>query len=420
MANALEQQRLDLAREESTRRKLDNFARTIGQSDGSDKETLRAWLRGIDHAHDRTGGNNALTLDMVGYLVKGALIDVVTGTIAAVPAGQNATWAGVRTAIVQHCLGEEEAELLREKVLDMKQLPFESVREYTNRFTSAVARAYDANHIGQSMLIATLKRTVIKGLRSKQLRSIILLQPRATFHDVCTAANTGAVALGLNDEDMELEQAAMALPPPPPVDDTPKWSDVTAAMVAMQKSLQKEVQSMSSSIKALKLQTAGPVVAATQERLPERETSQRMQSPGYGMPPQPWYPWGAYPPPHASYGQDARTVWGNGGPPVYQAPAGQAVHQQPQQVFHVYGAASGRGRGGGADRGGRGGGRGRSNSIPYGTSKCYRCGEIGHFQRECPMKEPNYPAADTVQAAVDVVTQAAMGSSSFYSAGHLN
>ena len=112
MANAnLDQQRLALAQEESTRRKLDNFGRTIGHSDGMDKESLRAWLRGIDHAHARTGARDALTLDMVGYLVKGALIDVVTGTIAAVPAAQQATWAGVRALESRaHCTPRNDHE----------------------------------------------------------------------------------------------------------------------------------------------------------------------------------------------------------------------------------------------------------------------------------------------------------------------
>ena len=131
----MDQQRLNLALNDSTRRKLDNHGRTIGSTDGHDKTILRQWIQGINNAQNRTQALDPLMLEMIGYLVKGELCSFVNDTIAALPAAQH-TWQDIRTAIETHFLGGEEQEYLRDQVATMKQQAFESVTPGSAKYES--------------------------------------------------------------------------------------------------------------------------------------------------------------------------------------------------------------------------------------------------------------------------------------------
>ena len=390
----VEAQRLNLQQNESTRRRLDQHARTVGTADGDNKDILRQWIRGVDNAGNRTGALQPLMMEMVGYLVKGDLLDFMNASIAAA-AGGVMTWPELRAAIEIHYLGEEEAEILRDRVYRLTQQPFESVRGYCTRFSAAVTKAYTAVHMGQDMLLLQLKRTFIEGLRNPQLQYHVRAALPADIAAAITAANAGVQALGIREGDQAVEQAVVHLadvpmiqvaPPvaPVPVDD-PRFREFSDAVKAV-KAIHKDIQSMSSSMKATKLGPKAAIVSAvttTNEATLEEGT--------------------------ATHPTHCCCVGGNRG------------GAQVPNVYYNYisggGARGGQGQGQRTDErntapasatGGRTEHRQEAARVPYGTSRCFKCGEVGHFERECPARKMAPQSSPALQSAIDMVVQAAI------------
>ena len=64
---------LNLAASQEVRKKLERYGRNIGTTDGTNREQLRAWLEGVEHALEWTGASDKEGLEMVGYLMAGSL-----------------------------------------------------------------------------------------------------------------------------------------------------------------------------------------------------------------------------------------------------------------------------------------------------------------------------------------------------------
>ena len=241
MANAaIDQQQLNLAVNGSIRQRLQQHAKRVGTTDGSNKELLREWIRGIDHASTYTAAGQHLVLEMVGYLTTGSLASFVQHTVTTLDAAQR-TWPVVRDRIRTNYLGEEESEILREKVDALKQSPFEDVRDYARRFRESINSAYDDNQLAPGLILTSLIKNFVNGLVDKQLRSHVFLQRPDTIDNAITHATQGARALGLADITTPpplLEVAAL----PAPVEDPTHKAIVELNHIV--KSLQKEVKAL--------------------------------------------------------------------------------------------------------------------------------------------------------------------------------
>ena len=185
---------LQMHKDNALRRKLDNYAKNIGSVDGSNKDELRLWIRAVDHAAARCGAPEDMVLDMVSYLVKAALADVVDDAVTDLSPGVTPAWKDVKEVIKKHFVGPEEEDYMRDKVQRATQQPFELVRDYTTRFTAGVASAYTVDQLKESMLKDSLKRKLIDGLRDKQLRVLVKLAPGDALTDVAQEANRVAPA----------------------------------------------------------------------------------------------------------------------------------------------------------------------------------------------------------------------------------
>ena len=94
---------LNLAAAREVRAKLEKYGRNIGTTDGTNREQLRAWLEGVDHAIQWTGASDREGLEMVGYLMKGSLAIHVRNFLQ--QQGQGVTWDSVKTEVRRAFLG---------------------------------------------------------------------------------------------------------------------------------------------------------------------------------------------------------------------------------------------------------------------------------------------------------------------------
>ena len=148
------QQRLNLEAMREVRRRLEQHAKVIGHADGTDREALRKWIQGVNHAILLTNANDQMVMEIVGYLTAGSLARVITQFMQDHP--NNVTWNGVRDAITTTFLDEDEREYLRNKVRSIKQAPYQDSREYGERYRDALRKAYTQVELATPLIIEGL------------------------------------------------------------------------------------------------------------------------------------------------------------------------------------------------------------------------------------------------------------------------
>ena len=197
-------ERLNLAASQEVRKKLERYGRNIGTTDGTNREQLRAWLEGVEHALEWTGASDKEGLEMVGYLMAGSLAIFVrnhikesTGTV---------TWEEVRKAIKKAFLEEDEDEFLRDVVEKSFQRPFEDTREYGRRYREAVRKAYSTADVEVALVKERLIKTFVKGLLDSGVRMQVHLRKPSTLEEAITAANNTSRALSLAEVPQRQEE----------------------------------------------------------------------------------------------------------------------------------------------------------------------------------------------------------------------
>lgn len=202
---------------EELRKRLKQHARQINLCDGTVREQLREWVDSVTEALRWTGAGDELTVEMVGYLSKGALrtsiADYVEGENTG---GRRATWNGVRAHITAVFLDEDEAEYKRRGVDNIRQLPYQDSREYAIKFQTAVHRAYSPQELAVEIVNQRLVQTFINGLRDEDTRMQVHIERPATLQQAITRANTvtRAQAMGRGTPRQEEPMDIGAVPPP--------------------------------------------------------------------------------------------------------------------------------------------------------------------------------------------------------------
>ena len=281
MANHdLQQARLNLEATREIRRRLEQHAKKIGIADGSNRESLREWIRGVDTASVWTGATDSLVLEMVGYLASGSLATQILEYLQASAPGDPATWDGAKAAIIRAFLNEDEREYLRSKAEKVTQYPYEDSREYGRRYREAVNRAYEPTDLQLPLIAERLTRQFVQGLRDKAVRTQVFLQRVATIDAAIEAANTAARAVGLAETDTRVEEPMEigALPLPAKPESLAEWSEFRQLL----KTIQGEMKSIRKA-----LATPPPEHPPRADRPPPRQQRGRLPPPRRDSRPRP-------------------------------------------------------------------------------------------------------------------------------------
>ena len=103
------------------RKRLKQHARYIRSIDGTDRQQVREWLDSVTSAKAWTQADDALTLEMVGYLSKGDVAVTIRNLVEeAQAAGQNATWDAVKDRLTELYLDDDERGYRRELVDNLR------------------------------------------------------------------------------------------------------------------------------------------------------------------------------------------------------------------------------------------------------------------------------------------------------------
>lgn len=214
----VQQERIRQQEKEQLRKRLEQHARHINSCDGTVREQLRDWIESVTAAKLWTKAGDELTIEMVGYLSKGALRTSVANRVNTVNTnGHAATWDDVCAHITATFLDEDEAEYKRQGVDNIRQLPYQDSREYAINFQTAVQQAYSPQELAVDLVAQRLVKTFISGLLDEDTRMQIHIDRPLTLQQAVTRANaiTRARAMGKaesrREEPMEIGSLSQSI-----------------------------------------------------------------------------------------------------------------------------------------------------------------------------------------------------------------
>ena len=191
---------------ENAFRQLREYTRHIDPVSGSDRDSLRNFIRRIDHCKAWSGVSDEMIMTTIGALV----LDPLAKTLRDYRQEQqnvnaNPTWAGIKTIIRQNFLSEREDELLREQARQIKQEPYEDSRTYSIRYKTAVQRAYSADDRDVSIINQDIIKRYVLGFRDPEVRMHIFLKDPQNLDEAIETANSAARAVLMSSEQRDIQ-----------------------------------------------------------------------------------------------------------------------------------------------------------------------------------------------------------------------
>ena len=221
----------EIAARKEARARLEKYGRTIGSVDGTNRDELRSWIDKIEHAKEWTGTTDRDVLEMVGYLITGALAHHVRRFVKT---NQGVTWIQVRDSITENFLDLHEGRMLRQQIEKIKQRAYEDPREFGLRFSDAVGQAYTTEQQAVDVVQERLVAQFINGLRNVAVRRQVYLGSPKTLSAAIEVASTIAGAFELADMERKeepMEVGAMGFVTTKPVQ--PQLSEVAESITAL-------------------------------------------------------------------------------------------------------------------------------------------------------------------------------------------
>ena len=117
-------------------------------------------------------------------------------------AGQNATWDAVMDRLTELYLDDDEREYRGEQVDNLRQTPYQDTREYGQRFSTVVQKAYTAAELLVPLVLQRVIKNFISGLRDKQVH----LDGPATLAAPVQGANGASRAISRAEVEGRMEE----------------------------------------------------------------------------------------------------------------------------------------------------------------------------------------------------------------------
>ena len=147
----IQSNRLKLDQNNSVRKNLQLYARTIMTCDGSSKQSLRRFLESLEIAQLWSHADDRSILELASRLVTGNLASAMSKFVHVEMKG-GATWQQTKEYIKEQFLGKDELSALRSQLLRMAQTSYETVESYGRRFDQKAQKCYEPNEISLSVI----------------------------------------------------------------------------------------------------------------------------------------------------------------------------------------------------------------------------------------------------------------------------
>lgn len=215
----IQSNRLKLDQNNSVRKNLQLYARTIMTCDGTSKQALRRFLESLEIAQLWSHADDKAILELASRLVTGNLASAMSKFVHTEHDGK-ATWQETKEHIKEQFLGKDEKSALRSQLLRMAQTNYETVESYGRRFDQKSTKCYSPSEITLSVIQEQLIKNFVAGLQSTAIKTQVYLSNPINLSEAIRFATESSRAFTLalenpsNGSAEPMDQAPFGTPLP--------------------------------------------------------------------------------------------------------------------------------------------------------------------------------------------------------------